>query len=53
MLGQCIWKIFSEFLVFDILEHEFNSLNDPLSIVTLDLTVIELLHIVMFLASES
>lgn len=40
-------------MVFDILEHEFNSLNDPLSIIPLNLTVKELLHIVVFLASES
>jgi hypothetical protein len=40
-------------LVFDIFEHEFYSLYNPLSIVALYLTIIELLHIVMLFARES
>jgi len=39
-------------LVFDILEHKFHSLYDPLSIIPLNLTIIELLHVIMFLTRE-
>ena len=53
MLSKRIREILPEFLVLNILEHEFNRLNDPLCIVSFYLSIIKFLHVVMFRARES
>ena len=53
MLSEGFREVPPEFHILNVFEHEFDGLNDSLSIISLDLTVVELLHIIVLLACES
>jgi len=53
MFRQGLNEVSSKLRILDVFEHEFDSLNDLVRIILLDLAVVKLLHIVVLLRGEA